>query len=293
MKVVTWNVNSINVRLDRLKKLLAREEPDIVCLQELKCTDDKFPYLELKEEGFETVVVGQKTYNGVAILSKLKPDKIWRGMGAKSLPDEARLVGVQFGELTVVCVYCPNGQEVGSDKYRYKLKWFEQLRNFLKTQIDFSTPVLVCGDFNVAPQDEDVYDPKHWRNQILFSEPEKEALKSITDLGLKDLYRVIHSKGEGFTWWDYRNVSFPKNHGLRIDFILGSQRAVEGIEDAYVDRNERKGTQPSDHAPVICLFKEELLPKKMHHPRSVGYSHPKEDRSQLKDRVKPGPRKRS
>lgn len=256
MKVVTWNVNSINVRLERLKKFLDREEPDIVCLQELKCTEDKFPALELKEKGFESVMLGQKTYNGVAILTKIKPDEVWRGFGDSSSSEEARLVGARFGKLTVICVYVPNGQEVGSEKYRYKLKWLQDLRNFLKNKTDAEGSVLVCGDFNVAPTDLDVYDPKVWRDQILFSDPEKQALKSVTDLGLQDLYRIIHPKSEAFTWWDYRNVSFPRNHGLRIDFILGSASVAEQVEDAYVDRNERKGTQPSDHAPVICLFKE-------------------------------------
>ncbi|NBX76571.1 MAG: exodeoxyribonuclease III [Proteobacteria bacterium] len=268
MKVVTWNVNSINVRLDRLTKLLKREDPDVVCLQELKCTEDKFPFEALREKGFESLVWGQKTYNGVAILSKTKPSKVWKGFNDASFDNEARMIGAQIDGLTVICVYVPNGQEVGSDKYRYKLKWFEKLRLFLHEEVDLNLPVLLCGDFNVAPTDQDVYDPKVWRDQILFSEPEKDALRKITDLGLQDLYRAIHPEGEAFTWWDYRNISFPKNHGLRIDFILGSPLSVTLVEDAYVDRNERKGSQPSDHAPVVCLFKEGFHQKKARHPQA-------------------------
>ncbi len=269
MKVVTWNVNSINVRLDRLSKLLKREDPDVVCLQELKCTEDKFPFEALREKGFESIVLGQKTYNGVAILSKVKPSKIWKGFETAPTDTEARLIGAQIDGVTVICVYVPNGQEVGSDKYRYKLKWLEHLRAFLKEEVDLNSPVLVCGDFNIAPTEEDVFDPKAWENQVLFSDPEKESLKTIMGLGLTDLYREIHPTGEAFTWWDYRNISFPKNHGLRIDFILGSSKAVSFIEDAYVDRNERKGTQPSDHAPVVCLFKEGFLQKRTHLPKSL------------------------
>lgn len=260
MKVVTWNVNSINVRLDRLKRLLAREEPDLVCLQELKCTEEKFPFKELEQLGFNSLVLGQKTYNGVAILSRKKPNKTWKGLTVSANIEEARLIAARFDSLNIVCVYVPNGQEVGSDKYQYKLKWFKSLRGFIEKEISLDSPTLVCGDFNVAPKDVDVYDPKAWRDQILFSEPEKEALNSILNLGLVDLYREIHPEGEAFTWWDYRDVSFPKNHGLRIDFILGSASAAKYIDDAYVDRQERKGTQPSDHAPVICSFKEGLLP---------------------------------
>lgn len=259
MKVVTWNVNSINVRLERLKKFLDREDPDIVCLQELKCVEEKFPSKELEEKGFNCAVLGQKTYNGVAILSKIKPDKVWKSLSSNSNPEEARFLAALFGNLMVICVYVPNGQEVGSEKYQYKLKWFEQLRNFLQKQVKLDSLVLVCGDFNVAPQDEDVYDPNAWRDQILFSEPEKAALRSITDLGFQDLYRVVHPSGEAFTWWDYRNGSFPRNQGCRIDFILGSPPIASRVEDAYVDRNERKGVQPSDHAPLICSFNQEKV----------------------------------
>ncbi|NBT59979.1 hypothetical protein EBT16_14485 [bacterium] len=171
-------------------------------------------------------------------------------------------------DLAVICVYVPNGQEVGSDKFKYKLKWFEKLKTFLITELSPTGSVLICGDFNVAPQDEDVYDPKAWKDQILFSEPEKAALQSIRDLGFLDLYREIRPNQEGFTWWDYRNVSFPKNHGLRIDFILGSKTTAEHLEDSYVDRNERKGEQPSDHAPVVCVFKTELLRNQTHSQRA-------------------------
>ena len=253
MKVVTWNVNSINVRLGRLKNLIRREDPDIVCLQELKCTDDKFPADELEKLGYFSSYWGQKTYNGVAILSKEKPSKIWKGFDSKT-NEESRLIAIRLSHLTVICVYVPNGQEVGSEKYQFKLNWFKKLNHFLESHFDLNTPLLVCGDFNVAPTDQDVYDPSVWRDKILFSTPEKTALNSLLNLGFLDCYRQLHPREKAFTWWDYRNVSFLKDHGLRIDFILGTDSIIQKAEDAYVDRNERKGTQPSDHAPVIGVF---------------------------------------
>lgn len=255
LKLVTWNVNSINVRLERLLKLIDREEPDLICLQELKCTEDKFPLSQLIEKGYHCAVMGQKTYNGVAILSKKKPLHTWSGLKGEANPLEARLIAIETENLVTVCVYVPNGQEVGSEKYQYKLTWLKELHVYLSTLLTKYPNLIVCGDFNVAPDDKDVYDPKAWRDQILFSKPEKEALQNLFKLKLVDLFRVIHPDEEAFTWWDYRGFSFPKNHGLRIDLILGTSSIAELVEESYVDRNERKGTQPSDHAPVVCTFK--------------------------------------
>lgn len=255
LKVITWNVNSVNVRLERLLKLLKREDPDFVCLQELKCTNDKFPFEAIKAAGFHATVKGQKTYNGVAVLSKKKPDKIlddWKPFLPES---EARLVAIEQDNLLVLSVYVPNGQEVGSEKYDYKLNWLKQLK-LLLTKLSQKHPRMVlAGDFNVAPCDQDIYDPIAWKGKILFSEPEKKSLSELIELGFLDLFREVHPQKEAFTWWDYRRGAFPQNHGLRIDFILGTALIASNVEDSYVDRNERKGEQPSDHAPVICVFK--------------------------------------
>jgi len=257
LKVVTWNVNSINVRLERLLHLLKREAPDLVCLQELKCTEDKFPFSALEELGYHATVRGQKTYNGVAILSRTKPTGLledWK----KFLPEsEARIVGIQLETVIVVCVYVPNGQEVGSEKYSFKLNWLTQLHGWLRELSKKHAQIILAGDFNVAPTDLDVYDPEKWRDQILFSNPEKNALFEIYSLGFQDLFRKVHPNKEAFTWWDYRQGGFARNHGLRIDFILGTKNIADRVEASYVDRNERKGEQPSDHAPVISILKNQ------------------------------------
>jgi exodeoxyribonuclease-3 len=263
LKISTWNVNSINVRLERLINFLKREAPDIVCLQELKCLEEKFPFEALETAGYHSTVFGQKTYNGVAILSKSPPEKVWKGMEDKVDDPAARLVGANVAGVNVICVYVPNGQEVGSEKYKYKLQWMKRFTGFLQNHFTTSSPVLVCGDFNVAPEDKDVYDPAIWKDQILFSENEKKALAAIMEFGLVDTFRKTHPHDQAFTWWDYRNLSFPKNLGLRIDFILGSQSMIDSLIDSYVDRNERKGVQPSDHAPVISVFNRELLESKL------------------------------
>ena len=254
LKVATWNVNSIKVRLPRLLNFLEREDPDIVCLQELKCVEEQFPFEELKAAGYQAAVYGQKTYNGVALLSKIKPSQVWKGMNDEVDDPAARLIAGTFDGITVVCVYVPNGQEVGSEKYQYKLKWLARFKSFLKNHFNSKNPFVVCGDFNIAPEDQDVYDPKAWEGKILFSDPEKLALTELMNLGLVDTFRTLFPKQKSYTWWDYRNLSFPKDLGLRIDFILGSEPMIEHLEDSYVDRNERKGVQPSDHAPVISTF---------------------------------------
>jgi exodeoxyribonuclease-3 len=254
-KIITWNVNSINVRLDRLVKLIQREDPDFICLQELKCTEDKFPFDKIEALGYHATIRGQKTYNGVAILSKKKPEKIFDG-GIDFFPDtDARFIGIQINEWLIISVYVPNGQEVGSPKYQYKLSWLKGLCQYLKHLLKSHSNIILCGDFNIAPTNKDVHDPKIWQGRILFSDPEKNALTELLSLGFVDLFRAVHLEKEAFTWWDYRNGSFPRNQGLRIDFILGTSSLEGSVEDAYVDKNERKGTQPSDHAPVICAVR--------------------------------------
>jgi exodeoxyribonuclease III len=256
LKIVTWNVNSIAARLERAKAFVLRENPDILCLQELKCVTEKFPAEVFGELGYQSAAWGQKTYNGVAILSKTTPKIRFQGMGWEfgGVPEAARLIAVEVAGIDVICVYCPNGQAVGSEKYTYKLEWYQQLRAFLNANFNPTRPLVVCGDFNVAPEDRDCYNPEAWRGQVLFSDPEKAALKAVCEFGLQDTFRKHHAEAGLYTWWDYRQLAFPKGRGLRIDFILATAGLYNRCVASTVDRNERKGASPSDHAPVIATF---------------------------------------
>jgi len=252
-KVVSWNVNSIKARKDRLFAFLDREKPDVVCLQELKGTDETFPFESLRERGYHAAVWGQKTYNGVAILSRSEPRGIRRGFedGGETA---SRFVEAEIDGVHVLCAYFPNGQAVGTEKFQYKLEWFRRLRQYLDRHHARTEKLILAGDFNVAPADIDVHDPDAWRGQILFSEPEKTALREIVGFGLHDTFRARHPETQAFSWWDYRMLGFPKNRGLRIDLILASGPLRERLQEAWIDRNERKGTGASDHAPVIAEF---------------------------------------
>jgi exodeoxyribonuclease-3 len=251
MKIATWNVNSIRVRLPRLSSWLRRVEPDVVCLQETKVVDEDFPQAELRELGYECLTHGQRTYNGVAILSRLDTSDVMRNLPDDYPEAERRLLGATIGGIRIIDVYAPNGRSVGSDSYRYKLDWFRRLRAHLDTSYSSDLPVLVCGDFNVAPEDRDVWDPQKWRGQILFSDPEKEALQYVRAWGLEDALRLRHSEGGLFTWWDYRAGAFHRGWGLRIDHILISKPLIGRCVTVEIDRAERKGEKPSDHAPVV------------------------------------------
>lgn len=256
MKVATWNVNSVIARLERLLAFLEREAPDVLCLQELKTTDDKFPFGPIQDLGYVATIEGQKTYNGVAVLSRTRPDAVIRGFGDGVDDPAARFLGARFGDLTVYSAYFPNGQAVGSEKYAYKLQWMQRLKRYLDTSHVASDRVMLLGDFNVAPDDIDVHDPRAWRGKILFSEPERQALAAIRGphLGLVDTFRQLNPDSQTFTWWDYRMLGFPKNHGLRIDHIDATASVAAQITAVRVDRDERKGEKPSDHAPVIATL---------------------------------------
>ncbi|MEZ4751491.1 MAG: exodeoxyribonuclease III [Bdellovibrionota bacterium] len=255
LKVGTWNVNSINARLDRLKAVLDRHQPDVLCLQELKCTEDKFPYLEVKACGYEAQVFGQKAYNGVALLSREPLSGVAHSFeGCPS--EDARYICADFRGIQIASAYIPNGQEVGSSRYFYKLDWLHKLGLALKQLRDAGKPALVLGDFNVAPTAQDVHDPAEWAGRILFSEPERAALSGILELGFIDVFRSLVTTGGQYSWWDYRQLAFPKNHGLRIDLILASQDLGPRFQKSYIDRDERKGSKPSDHAPVFAEFLE-------------------------------------
>lgn len=254
MRVVTWNVNSVKARLERLLNFLERRNPDVLFLQELKVTDDNFPYEPIGNLGYSATVYGQKTYNGVAILSKIAPKDIVKGFGDGD--PQSRFVGATIGKVRCYSAYIPNGQAVGSEKYAYKLEWLRKMRAYFETHHEPSDPILLGGDFNVAPEDRDVHDPTAWRGQILFSDPEKAGLKNVLDFGFSDTFRKFHSAAGHFSWWDYRMLGFAKNRGLRIDFIFATQELLASCRSASIDRDERKGELPSDHAPVVAEFED-------------------------------------
>ena len=253
MKLATWNVNSLNVRLPRLLGWLAATSPDVMCLQETKLEDVKFPHDVLREAGYEAHFAGQKTYNGVAIIvrKELAAGDVVRGMPGYE-DTQQRVIAATVAGIRIICVYVPNGQSVGSDKYVYKLGWYHAAAQYAKAALAQHPQLAMLGDFNVAPEDRDVHDPALWEGQVLVSEPERVAFRELLALGLKDSFRLFDQPPATFSWWDYRMLGFPKNHGLRIDHILMSPPLAARCTSCRVDRNARKGEKPSDHAPVIA-----------------------------------------
>ncbi|MBM4091291.1 MAG: exodeoxyribonuclease III [Planctomycetes bacterium] len=254
MKIATWNVNSIRSRLERLIDWLARVKPDVVCLQELKVTDDAFPYDTIREAGYHAVVHGQKTYNGVAILSREEPRDVARGLEDGVDDPQARLIAARVNDVHVISVYFPNGQSVGSDKWTYKLDWMRRLRRYLDRRFQPPDPVLLCGDINVARDDLDVARPDQWAASVLCHPDARAALEHIRCWGLNDVFRDKHPEGGLYSWWDYRMLAFPRNDGLRIDHIFATESVAARCGHTEIDRDERKGEKPSDHAPVIASF---------------------------------------
>jgi exodeoxyribonuclease-3 len=254
MKFATWNVNSVRARHDRLLAFLERHDPDVVCLQETKVVDDAFPMEAIGKAGYEVTVLGQKTYNGVAILARHAAQDVKRGFDDGTEDAEARLLTASVEGIRFVCVYVPNGRAVGSETYAYKLDWMARLVRFLEKDSTSRSPLAVLGDFNVAPADIDVHDPDALRDGILCSERERQAFENLKAWGLTDSFRSLYPDEAKFTWWDYRQLGFPKNHGLRIDHILLTQPLVERLVDVVVDRDERKGKGASDHAPVLAII---------------------------------------
>jgi exodeoxyribonuclease-3 len=254
MKIVSWNINSLRKRQERLLTWLAATRPDVVCLQETKCTDEQFPAADLRMAGYHSAFHGQKSYNGVAILSKSELRDVRTALCDEEEDPQARVIAATVDGIRVLSVYAPNGQAVGSPAYDYKLKWYERLRNCLSEQENAASDLVVCGDFNVAPQDEDVHDPVLWRGAIMCSEGERAAFQDLCAAGLTDTLRLHHPETGLFSWWDYRMLSFPKNRGLRIDAILASKSLALRCRDAGIEREMRKGKEPSDHAPVWAEF---------------------------------------
>ena len=249
MKIATWNVNSLKVRLPHLLDWLAEQSPDIVCLQELKLEDHNFPQAELTAAGYHAAFAGQKTYTGVALLARQPIEEV--RYGNPHFPDEQkRLVSGTIDGVRVVCAYMPNGQAVGSEKYDYKLRWLAALAQWLQEELAQHPHLALCGDYNIAPDDRDVHDPERWRGEILCSEPERSAFRRLLDLGLADSFRLFEQAEKSFSWWDYRMLGFQKNLGLRIDHILLSAPLAARCTAAGIDRAPRKRERPSDHAPV-------------------------------------------
>ena len=249
MKIASWNVNSLNVRLPHLQAWLKSAQPDIVGLQETKLEDARFPDDALLELGYRSMFAGQKTYNGVALVSKLPAEDVQ--IGIPGFEDEQkRVIAARFGELRVVNLYVVNGKAVGDEKYDYKLRWLQAVHDWLAAEIVLHPKLIVLGDFNIAPDDRDVHDPVAWQEQILCSTPEREALKRLLDLGLHDSFRLHSEEAGQFSWWDYRAAGFRRNLGLRIDLLLISEALRSACTASVIDREPRTWERPSDHAPV-------------------------------------------
>jgi len=251
MKVATWNVNSLRVRLPHLVDWLAANRPDVMCLQETKCDEATFPAEELRAAGYWSAHFGQRAYNGVAILSRSEGTEAGRNI--PGFPDEqSRVISVDVHGTRIVSVYVPNGQSVGSDKYEYKLRWLDALAAWLARELELHPRLAVLGDFNIAPEDRDVYDPAAWAGQVLASEPERAALRRLAGLGLADAFRLFEQPERSYTWWDYRMNAFRRKMGLRIDHALLSPGLAGACTSCTIDVAPRKLERPSDHAPVVC-----------------------------------------
>lgn len=253
MKLATWNVNSLKVRLPHVLQWLADNPVDVLCLQELKMTDDKFPVAEIEAAGYQVAFTGQKTYNGVAILSRHPMSEIVKNNPL--FPDEQqRIITATIEGIRVICAYIPNGQAVDSDKYQYKLQWLDALQRWIADEMKTYPKLALLGDYNIAPEDRDVHDPAAWEGDILVSPPERAAFNNLVGLGLTDTFRLFEQPEKLFTWWDYRRMGFRLNRGLRIDHILVSAPLAANCTACEVDKTPRKWEQPSDHTPVIATL---------------------------------------
>jgi exodeoxyribonuclease-3 len=251
--VASWNINSIRVRLPQVLQWMESAHPDVLALQETKTTDDVFPSQALQDAGYHVIFSGQKTYNGVALLSRDPPSQVVTDLSSMDDP-QRRIIAATVGDLRIYNVYVPNGQAVGTDKFEYKLRWLAALRDQLIREVKDHSRVLVVGDFNVAPDDRDVHDPAAWAGQVLVSEPEREALADLLALGFRDTFRLFEQPEGSFSWWDYRAAAFRRNRGLRIDLLLASRTLAECCTTSSVDVEPRKWEKPSDHAPVFARF---------------------------------------
>ena len=257
MKIASWNVNSLKVRLPQVLDWLGERQPDILALQETKLTDPDFPTLDIASAGYQAAFAGQKTYNGVAVLSRLPLGETVADLPGLGDP-QRRVLGTTVGGVRVINLYVPNGQSVGSDKYAYKLNWLDKLAQWLETELTRHPRLIALGDFNIAPEDRDVHDPAAWAGQILCSDAERAAFRRLLDLGLQDAFRRFPQEENIFSWWDYRAAGFRRNLGLRIDHLLLSPALAATCTACWVDKAPRRLERPSDHAPVIAEFDLEL-----------------------------------
>lgn len=251
MKIVTWNVNSLKVRLPQVVNWLETNQPDVLCLQETKLQDEFFPVNDIAALGYQSLFIGQKTFNGVALLSKQSGTD-----AVTAIPDwedeQKRVIAATYGDVRVICVYVPNGESVESDKYQYKLKWLTALKAWLGKELQRYPRLAVLGDFNIAPEDRDVHDPELWQDQVLCSEPERNAFRELLSLGFADSFRLFEQPEKSYTWWDYRMLAFRRNRGLRIDHILLSNALAGNCKSCVIDKEPRKLERPSDHTPVVA-----------------------------------------
>jgi len=251
MRLATWNVNSLKVRLPHLTGWLEAARSDLVCLQETKLEDARFPRAELEAAGYSAACAGQKTYNGVALLSRAPLKEIETGIPGFA-DEQKRVIAGTLDGTRVVCIYAPNGQSIGSDKYAYKLAWYAALADWLRDELARHARLALAGDFNVAPEDRDVHDPVLWQGQVLCSEPERAALRALLDVGLADAFRLFPQPERSYSWWDYRMLAFRRNAGLRIDHILLSPELAKRCTSCTIDKGPRRLERPSDHAPVLA-----------------------------------------
>lgn len=254
MKIATWNVNSINVRLEQLGEWLSTHEADVICLQETKCVDENFPVEEIREMGYEAVFTGEKSYNGVAILSRSEMTDVQRNFPDDGEDAPKRLIAATVDGVRIVNTYIPNGTELWTDKFDFKLDWLQRLRKYFDATCPKDSDVLLCGDFNVAPDEEDVWSVKNWEGKLHFTIPERAALYYVKQWGFTDVFRLKHGDVKEFSWWNYRMGAYPKNQGLRIDHIWTSKSLAEKCTDCVIDKEPRGWERPSDHAPVVADF---------------------------------------
>jgi exodeoxyribonuclease-3 len=251
VKIATWNINSLKVRLSQLLRWLDTQQPDVMCLQETKCEDTSFPREEIAAAGYQAYFCGQKSYNGVAVLAKNPGADV-----INCIPDfddpQKRVLAVCFGDVRVVSVYVPNGQTVGSEKYEYKLRWLDRFHSWLADELARYPKLAVGGDYNIAPEDRDVHDPVLWQGSVLVSEPEREKFRRLTDLGFVDSFRLFPQEEKSFSWWDYRMLAFRRNRGLRIDHFLLSPALARVCTSCVIDKSLRAEERPSDHAVVVA-----------------------------------------
>lgn len=253
MQLATWNVNSLAVRLPQVLDWLGQHQPEVVVLQETKLTDDKFPHAEFAQAGYAAQWFGQKTYNGVALLSKTPAEDVVRNIPGFA-DEQARVIAGTVGDLRVIGAYFPNGQAPGTDKFEYKMRWMRSLRDWVREELARHPKLVLMGDYNIAPEDRDVYDPVAWAGQIHCTPEEREQFRQLLALGLHDAFRLFEQPPKSWSWWDYRNLAFRKNQGLRIDHILVSEALKPSVTACTIDKTPRKNERPSDHAPVVAVI---------------------------------------